>query len=261
MESGPGWRVGSLSPVRLTVLGSNGTYPTVGRPASGYLLAAGGQQVLLDCGPGVFAALHERGVVPDVIVLSHGHGDHCSDVVSLLNYLRFDRSEYRGIPLLAPRGVVNRLAAFVGAGPDHLFFDVFAPDLVMPGSVIRFGNVTLSFAEAVHPVPAVSVRVAAGGVSLTYSGDTGPGGGLADLAVASDLMLCEATHQGVPAPDRYPYHLYASETGGIATVSEVAALLVTHVAPTLDPDVSVIEAAREFDGPVAHAAPGMEVDL
>ena len=261
MESGPRWQVGSLSPVRLTVLGSNGTYPTVGKPASGYLLAAGGHQILLDCGPGVFAALHERGIVPDVIVLSHGHGDHCTDVVSLLNYLRFDRSEYRGIPLLAPRGVVDRLASFVGAGPDHLFFDVFAPDLVMPGSVIRFGEVALSFAEAVHPVPAVCVRVAVGGASLTYSGDTGPGGGLAQLATGSDLILCEATHQGVPTPDRYPYHLYASEAGAIATTSEVGALLVTHIAPTLDPEVSVTEAALEFEGPVAHAAPGMEVDL
>lgn len=247
--------------MRLTVLGSNGTYPTAGRPASGYLVEAGGQRILLDCGPGVFAALHERDVVPDVIVLSHGHGDHCTDVLSLLNFLRFDRPDARGIPLLAPRGVVERLTDFVGAGPDHLFFDVFAPDLVLPGSVLQFGAITLAFAEAVHPVPAVCVRVDAGRASLSYSGDTGPGSGFAELATGSDLMLCEATHQGVPPPDRYPYHLFAAEAGQLASQAGVHRLLVTHIAPTLDPEVSVTEAAVEFEGPVAHAAPGMEVDL
>jgi ribonuclease BN (tRNA processing enzyme) len=247
--------------VRLTVLGSNGTYPTAGRPASGYLLEADGQRVLLDCGPGVFAALHERDIVPDVIVLSHGHGDHCLDVLSLLNFLRFDRPEVRAIPLLAPRGVVERLASFVGAGPDHLFFDAFAPDLVLPGSVLRFGAATLSFADAIHPVPAVSMRVDGGGASFSYSGDTGPGGGFAELAMGSDLMVCEATHQGEPPPDRYPYHLFAVEAGQIASEARVKRLLVAHVAPTLDPEVSVAEAALRFEGPVAHAAPGMEVDL
>jgi hypothetical protein len=37
--------------------------------------------------------------------------------------------------------------------------------------------------------------------------------------------------------------------------------VLTHVPPTLDPAVSVAEAAAEYDGPVDHAVPGMEVDV
>ena len=48
--------------MRLIVLGSNGTYPTPGRPASGYLVTSDETTVLLDCGPGVFTALLEHGV-------------------------------------------------------------------------------------------------------------------------------------------------------------------------------------------------------
>lgn len=94
-----------------------------------------------------------------------------------------------------------------------------------------------------------------------YSGDTGPGGDLLDLATNADLLLCEATHQGTPPSDRYPYHLYAVEAGEIAASAGAAALFVTHVGPTLDPATSVAEAGAVFAGRVGHAAPGTEVRL
>ena len=71
--------------MQLTVLGSNGTYPTPGRPASGYLVDTVSGRILLDCGPGVFAAMLDREIFPDAIVLSHGHGDHCLDLLPLVN--------------------------------------------------------------------------------------------------------------------------------------------------------------------------------
>jgi ribonuclease BN (tRNA processing enzyme) len=246
--------------MRLTVLGSNGTYPTAGHPASGYLVQADHTSVLVDCGPGVFPVIHASGSVPDAIVLSHGHGDHCLDLLPLFNHLRFDRPEVRSIPLYAPDGVVQRLAAFAGAGPDHDFFAVFDPVHVAPGDAYGVGTVTVSFGEAVHPVPAVVTRLEAGGSVLTYSGDTGPGGDVTELAAGADVLLCEATHQGMPAPDRYPFHLYAVEAGEVAARAGVARLIVTHVSPTLDPAVSVSEAASSFDGPVTHAEPRMEIE-
>lgn len=247
--------------MQLTVLGSNGTYPTPERPASGYLLGAGSYRILLDCGPGVFVRLLEQATLPDVVVLSHGHGDHCLDILALFNHLRYDRGDVRGIPLLAPRGVVDRLVAFIGAGPDHVFFDVFSPLVVAAGVTHRLGDVTMDFGAAVHSVPAVCVKVAAEGASLVYSGDTGPGGDLLELCSATDLLLCEATHQGPPPSDRYPYHLHAVEAGEVAAEAGVGRLLVTHVGPTLDPTVSVAEAKAVFEGRVDHAVPGMEVKV
>lgn len=246
--------------MRLTVLGSNGTYPTPGRPASGYLVASGAT-VLLDCGPGVFPALLDRGVIPDAIVLTHRHGDHCLDVLSLFNHLRFDRPDVRHLPLYAPRGVYGRLAEFAGAGPGHAFHDVFERRWVEAGDHVTVGDLDLTFGAVVHPVPAVCVRVDDGARTLVYSGDTGPGGDLATLATGADLLLCEATAQGPVPADRYEYHLFASEAGAIAAEAGVGRLLVTHLAPTLEPSVSIAEAASEFDGPVDHAAPGMEVDV
>jgi ribonuclease BN (tRNA processing enzyme) len=247
--------------MKLTVLGSNGTYPTPGRPASGYLVSSGGSSVLLDCGPGVFPALLDLGTMPDAIVLSHRHGDHCLDVLPLFNHLRFDRLDVRDLPLYAPRGVYGRLAEFAGAGPNHPFHDVFSQTPVEPGDEVTVGVLRLRFGAAVHPVPAVVVSVNDGDTTLVYSGDTGPGGDLVAVAEHADLLLCEATHQGEVPGERYEYHLYACEAGEVAAEAGVGRLLVTHVAPTLDPAVSITEAASEFDGPVDHATPGMEVEV
>lgn len=247
--------------MRLIVVGSNGTYPTPGRPAAGYIVQTDSHRILLDCGPGVFVGLLDRGILPDAIVISHGHGDHCLDLLPLFNHLRFDRGELRGLPLLAPSGVVDRLAAFIGAGPDHPFFATFAPEVVAAGETHSLGEATIEFGEAIHPVPAVCMRVTADDSSLVYSGDTGPGGDLVGLSSGAGLLLCEATNQGPPPRRRYPFHLYAVEAGRVAADAMVDALLVTHVAPTLDPAVSVTEAGAVFVGAVDHAAPGMEVEV
>jgi ribonuclease BN (tRNA processing enzyme) len=247
--------------VRLSVLGSNGTYPTLDHPASGYLVASGQTSLLLDMGPGVFAAVLGTGRLPDAIVLSHGHPDHCLDVLSLFSYLRFDATDRWGIPVYAPAGVIERLAGFSGAGPEHDFFKALRPMLVAPGSVLEIGELVVRIGESIHPIPAVCTRVEARGKAIVYSGDTGPGGDLARLATGADLLLCEATHQGAPGPQRYPYHLFAAEAGALAHDAGVRNLVITHIGPMLDPDVSVREAAARFTGPIRAAEPGLEVAL
>jgi ribonuclease BN (tRNA processing enzyme) len=247
--------------VRLTVLGSNGTYPTAGRPASGYLVSASGWNLVLDMGPGVYLSMLERVRRPDAVVLSHVHPDHCVDLFALLAATRFGDPDGWGIPVFAPPGLSDRFAAFLAVDPDHALHRVFDFDTVGPGDRRRLGPFELEFGEASHPVPAVITSVGAEGRRLVYSGDTGPGGDLERLASGCDLLLCEAASQGEPPPDRYPYHLYAGEVGVLAAAAGARRLIVTHLVPTLDPTVSVDEAAAEYDGPVDHAVPGMEVDV
>ncbi|HSG80549.1 MAG TPA: MBL fold metallo-hydrolase [Acidimicrobiia bacterium] len=249
--------------MRLTVLGANGTYPTPGRPASGYLVESQGAVVWLDAGPGTFPAALARGVPERVaaLVLSHVHADHCSDVLALLNFLRYGPRPRDPLPLLAPEGVVDRLAAFAGAGPDHDFFGVFDVRVVDAGDEATFGHLTITFGAAVHPVPAVCAAVSDGARRIVYSGDTGPGGDLPRLAARAELLLCEATYQGEPGENRYPYHLHAAEAGALARDAAVDRLVLTHIAPTLDTDISAAEAAATFGRPVEIAAPGAEIDV
>lgn len=259
-EAGRGQRLSS-PPVRLIVLGSSGTYPAPGNPASGYAVATSSVSLLLDLGPGAYLASVAAGITPDAVVLTHVHPDHCVDLFPLFASIRFGHSHRWGLPVIVPPGLVDRVAGFLGAGDGHDLHQVFAFDEVVPGDERTVGDLRLRFGAATHPVPALVVSVDQAGRRVVYSGDTGPGGDLPAMAAGCDLLLCEATFQGVPPSDRYPFHLFAAEAGAIAAESRAGRLLVTHLAPSLDPEVSVAEAAAAFHGPVSHAAPGMEVEV
>jgi ribonuclease BN (tRNA processing enzyme) len=249
--------------VRLRVLGSNGAYPTPGHPASGYLIDEGNTLVWIDAGPGTFVALQEVAspYEVDAVVITHVHGDHCGDLFPLFNLLRLGPAPRRGVPVFVPEGAAAHLGAFARAGPDHDFYSVFDFHTVARSDDVHLGPVRVRFGEAAHPVPTLAVRVEGGGRSLTYSGDTGPGGDLEELARGGTVLLCEATYQGDPRRDPYPFHLSAAEAGRLAAAAGVERLIVTHLAPTLDPAVSVAEAEAAFGGPVEWAAPGLEVAI
>jgi ribonuclease BN (tRNA processing enzyme) len=218
---------------------------------------------MLDAGPGTAAAFQEAVAdqALDALVVTHGHPDHCSDVFHLFNLFRFGPSSRSGLPAFAPGGVEEALAAFLGAGEGHAFHRVFDWRVVAPGDGGRVGAISLAFAATHHQTPTLAVSVAAEGRRLVYSADSGPGGGLPLLAAGADLLLCEATLPSGPHAGAWPYHLSAAGAGALAREAGVGRLLLTHLAPMLDPARSVAEAAEVFGGPVEWAVPGMEVEV
>jgi len=246
-----------LTDMRLDVLGASGTYPTPGNPCSGYLVAAGSTFIWMEAGPGTYLALADR-IDParlSGVVISHLHIDHCADLFALYHYLRFGPNSVTGVPLLLPEGGGEGLAAMVSYDSLASAFDIRT---VADGDNVQLGDISLWFGAADHPVPAVAVRMEAAGHSLTYSGDTGPDCELASLARNCDLLLCEATYQG--DSKRYPQHLTAREAGSIAGDAGVRRLMLTHLAPGLDPIRSLLEAAETFGGEVLVASPGLAVE-
>lgn len=239
----------------LTVLGSNGTYPSPESPASGYLVTHGGVSIWMDAGSGTFAALCAL-VDPqsiDAIVLTHAHADHCMDALAFYYATKYGRGEFDPVPVFAPASVEERLAAFLG--PGHQSFDtVFDFIAVEEGSRATVGEMVLTFAEADHPVPTVAVRLEAEGRSLAYSSDTGPEGSVARLAQNADMFLVEATYQGTEKPWRH--HLSAYEAGTMGAEAGAKALVLTHIWPELDFEVSRHEAATTFGSLPQHATAG-----
>lgn len=247
------WVVG----VRLAVLGSSAGAPTRTNPASGYLLEHEGATMWLDAGTGTFmplASLTDPGQL-DGVVISHVHVDHASDLFGLYGYLAYGPSGTVPIPVYVTEGATELFAAFARASGEHVFHHVLDFREVGSGETVSIGPYTLTFGSTVHAVPNNMVRIEAGGRALVYSGDAGPGGDLQTLADGADLLLCEATLQGVRDEQSYAYHLTASEAGELASWAGVGHLVLTHIAHLLDPEESIAQAAGRFAGRISYAAP------
>lgn len=244
--------------MRLTVLGSSGTYPVAGRPGSGYLIDHQNTRVWCDAGPGTLMALPVDVADIDAIFVSHRHPDHCLDVIIASHVFAFGPRPRFGIPLYGPASALEALVGFVDGGRIDEVYDLRPLE---GGDRLEIGSLELEVATSDHSVPTFASRWRSEHRSLCYSADTGPAGEWMRLAEGSDLFVCEATYQGVPGLAEYPHHLTATEAGAIARTAGAKRLMLTHIPPHLDPARSVIEAEKTFDRPVGLAVPGASTNL
>ncbi len=196
----------------------------------------------------------------DAVVISHVHPDHCADLIALYGYMAYGPSGRIPVPVYLPPGASEPMAAFVRAGAEHVFFHTLAFNTVQAGDEVAVGGIDLRFAETHHPVPTVATRFSAGGRSLAYSADTGPGGGFPALADGADVVLVEATGDGERTAQSYEYHLNGYEAGEIGAASG-GRLILTHVSPTVDTEVLLDEAATTYGERPALAVPDLTVAI
>ncbi len=247
--------------MRVRVIGSSGTFPVAGRPASGYLIEHGGMRVWCDAGPGTYVALPIDPDLVDAIVISHQHPDHCLDVLTAFHAWTYRPQPRTGVPIYAPEAVWDRITHFFDEGQGSHLPGTFDFTPVWSGDTITLGEIQVSFTEMDHSVPTVGSRWEANGRSLFYTADTGAKGEWVDLARDVDVMLSEAAYQGEAGINPYPHHLTAGEAGSIARDAGAKRLILTHIPPYLDVSRSVHEAEATFDRPVALALPGGEIDV
>jgi ribonuclease BN (tRNA processing enzyme) len=244
--------------MNLTVLGSNAGCPAPSNPGSGYLVESGNTTIWMDCGPGTFAELARR-MEPselDAVILSHTHVDHSTDLLGLFAYLAYGLGGSVTIPVYAPAGTRDHLAAYARAGDDHPFHRVLDFREVGSGDTATVSPIEVRFGEAVHPVPALVTRLDQESTAITYSGDTGPGGDLIETAWNTDMLVCEAAIQGSRGASTYPHHLTAFEAGEIASMTGASLLVLTHIPFDKDPQLSIDQAAGAFVGSIEYAATG-----
>jgi ribonuclease BN (tRNA processing enzyme) len=214
--------------VKLTVIGCSPAWPNPGSAHSGYLLEAGDNRVLLDCGPGVLSRLllSEGWPEVDAIVLTHLHLDHAGDLVAWLwGALSGPGRGLAGPELWLPagsRGELDRLASV-----DTLA-RVFSLHEYDEGESFVAGGFELSARRVPHyGHNAFALRVERDGVVLAYSGDSAFSEVLVDVARDADLFLCEATlaepEQAAPVG-----HMTAEDALELAGLASVRRLVLTH---------------------------------
>ena len=250
--------------MELLVLGCHAGMPASGQASSGYLVATSRCRILLDCGPGVAAALsaHCGAGGLDAIFVTHLHPDHCYDLLPIGTTVR-RTARPAPLSLYVPRGGRVLLHALGGLFPlgsdprqDIPFHHAFTVSEYLPGQVIHIGDCTLSTYGLRHVVANCGIRVQSGPDTMAYTGDTGPDDTLLELARDADLLLAEAT---LADPDTSGWgHLCATDAAQVAAGARVGQLVLTHLGST-DPQwaqARKTDATRVFTGPVHLARPG-----
>ncbi|MEJ7648808.1 MAG: MBL fold metallo-hydrolase [Nakamurella sp.] len=189
---------------RLVVLGSCGAWPEPSRACSGFVLEHDGFRVVLDLGyatlPRLLSLLGSTvadGL--DAVVITHQHPDHMIDLHGLFRARWFGRRDAPALPLYAPDGVLGQVASLEDGDLDAVrkVFD-WHP---LPADY-QVGPFALTSFALPHYVPNTGVRLSTPGLTVAYTGDTGPDAALADLGRDADLYIVEATdaHQQLDVP-------------------------------------------------------------
>lgn len=249
--------------MELVILGAHGTWPTAGGATSGLLVSHQGHNLFLDVGTGTLANLQEHVGLFDVdaVLISHSHPDHVADLYAYVMARLFSPEHPPKIPLFVAPKVLERFAPLLtDDSGDMKVDDVFEVQVVDAGDDLRVGPFRIATAPMRHSVPTVGVRVEADGATLAYSADTGPVVDLVGLAREVHLLVAEASWQE-DGEQRPPIHLTAREAGQAATAAGAGRLVLTHIRPYLDRDLSLEEASGAFQGEVLLAAEGQRLEV
>jgi ribonuclease BN (tRNA processing enzyme) len=258
--------------LRLTVLGSCGTFPGPGRACSGYLLEGGDlgarpTRVWVDTGSGSLANLLRHLPVSDLDAtwVSHLHVDHCTDLPVAYQMLRYGGIVLdRPVPVFGPTGWHEHMRAFMAldATGDETkdLRDMFEVHELHDGEAIALGGLRLEAIETRHSVETYGVRATDGGSTIAYSADSGPCDALGRLASGADLFLCEAAWMQVP-PDYNLIHCTPAEAGEYAARGGAKRLVLTHVRPDCDPARVTAEAGQAYGAEVGFALEGDVYEL
>jgi ribonuclease BN (tRNA processing enzyme) len=269
---------------RLILLGTGGgPRPRTASSAAAQVIVASGAAYVVDCGNGVARQLaFARVPLPSLrhIFLTHQHSDHNAD--------------YGNLMWLAWTAGLNTRVDTWGPPPleqmTRLFFEMNAYDittrianegrpslvpLVHPheiregGPVMKDDQVTVTATLVDHPpvVPAFAYRFDAADRSIVISGDTARSDALVKLARGADVLVHSAMYP--PAIDRMvarvpnaavlkasilAHQTSAEDAGRVAEAAGVKTLVLSHLVPPDDPDVTEQQwtdaAKRHFRGTV-----------
>lgn len=242
------------------------------------LLTIGGKNYLIDAGEGVVHQMGEVGMQAPgapLVFLTHLHDDHYAGLPALASFsytLRSPRLDVYG-----PVGTADLVSGLVQVmGPSARIrgaeqgFRRTPADFAFAheygeGTIYEDENVTVTaLANSHFRVPAdnpvavsrsFSLRFAAKGRVVVFTGDTGPTAALADFAIGADILVAEmASHADREAVPPYvrehmdKEHLSPLEVGKLAAAAGVKTVVLSHVGEVDQSDVDEIRSV--FSGEV-----------
>ena len=252
--------------MRLTVLGGSAASPNAGMGCAGLLLQTDRTRLVLDLGPGTLLELRRHAAFRtlDAVIVSHMHVDHVLDLLALRHALAYNPLPAPApVPVWLPPGGAKHLAQatapFDACDERGRFAATVKVAEFDPTRPLTIGDVVVTFAPAVHYIPAWAIRVQpSAGPGLGYTGDTGPAAALAGFFAGVRVLVAEATllEPGVrPSDERGS--LTATEAGELALAAGAEILVLTHMWEEFGLPAYRAQAEAVFPGRIEMAAPGL----
>jgi ribonuclease BN (tRNA processing enzyme) len=245
--------------MRWITLGS-APYPKADEPCSGYLLQAGGANVLIDIGGGTLGALQHYINLENLhaVWISHLHADHFADMPLLYYAFAFAPKPMRKIPVLGPPGWARRVEDFVKSASDHHMDNFFQVVELKDRGIAEIGDLRIQARAVEHGVPAFGMTARFGEKCLAYTGDTGPCDAVVELAKGARVLVSEVGTDILEIPS---VHLSPEDAALTAKHAGVSRLVLTHLAPDLDPQAAVERAGEHYHGAIEVALPGSFIEV
>lgn len=280
---------------RLVLLGSKGG-PAI-RPGGPWptssLLQIGGRTVVVDCGLGVTRGLTDAGVALkalDLIVITHLHSDHVLELGPLI-HTAWTAGLSQPVRVFGPAGTRAYWQGFLQSMSFDIeirIVDEGRPDLRALVEVVEFSEgeifseygLTLSALRVDHPpvTDCFALRFDHAEGSVVFSSDTAYFPPLADFAKGADILVHEAmlaegvdrlvarTGNGARLKGHLlASHSFAEQAAAIATVAGVGRLVLHHLVPADDPEISeahwIAAARKNWAGALTIATDGLVVKI
>lgn len=254
--------------MHLTILGGSAASPNAGMGCAGFLVQTDRTRLVLDLGPGTLQELrrHTDFRTLDAVIVSHMHIDHVLDLLALRHALAYNPLPAPApVPVWLPPGGAEFLsqatAPFDACDEPGRFTSTVKVAEYDPARPLIIGDVVVTFAPAVHDIPAWAIRVQPStGSALGYTGDTGPAAALAGFFAGVHVLIAEATllEPGVrPSDERGS--LTAAEAGELAVAAGAEILVLTHMWEELGFAAYRARAEAVFPGQVEVASPGLTI--
>jgi ribonuclease BN (tRNA processing enzyme) len=232
------------SPVGVTILGSGDAFASGGRAQSAYIIESEGNRILLEAGPDVLRLLKSSGFSPDsidLLIISHLHGDHIGGLPFLMLEYMWESPRKRPLTIVGPRNLEERVWSLVRMLYPN--FDLSKPGkktsggeiakllkfvVLEPGRSLSVRKIKIRAIRSPHTKPdiSLSLKIAVGGKTIVFSGDSGWNEELATLARGADLFLCECTYY---ESKHLTFHLNYPELVANRDKFQVGRMVLTHL--------------------------------
>jgi ribonuclease BN (tRNA processing enzyme) len=218
-----------MTPITLTLLGTNGWYSSRTGNTLSILIQTADVTIILDAGDGIhkIADICPEVKTPAYLFLSHLHLDHISGLHSLAR-LRFSQ----GLTICGPPGMQKTLSEFIGYP-----YTIPVHELSFPVTIIELPEGKTDMKIPVNTASLIHTQLVYGyrfdlEKTITFCTDTGPCDNYLNLAKDADVLISECSNLPGQNTPEWP-HMNPEMAVTAARNAGAKKLILVHFAANL----------------------------